>query len=44
MLEDEYGDTADLVKVPLMPFEVKGVRRLKEVEERLFRDEEAASR
>lgn len=39
MLRNDYGDTVDLVKVPLMPFEVKGVERLKEVEARLFGDE-----
>jgi len=44
MLEDDYGDTMDLVKVPLLPFEVKGVDRLKEVEKRLFHDEESAPR
>ena len=36
MLEDEYGDTVDLVKVPLLPYEVKGIDRLREVEEQLF--------
>ena len=36
MLEDEYSDTVELVKVPLMPYEVKGIDRLKEVEEHLF--------
>ena len=36
MLEDEYGDTMDMVKVPLMPYEIKGVDRLREVEEQLF--------
>ncbi len=38
MLEREYGDTTELVKVPLMPYEVKGLDRLKEVEEHLFKD------
>ncbi len=38
MLEREYGDSIDLVKVPLMPYEVKGLDRLKEVKEHLFRD------
>ena len=38
MLEHEYGETADLVEIPLMPYEVKGVQRLREVEERLFDD------
>ncbi len=36
MLEDDYGDRLDLVKVPLMPFEVKGIARLREVERQLF--------
>jgi arsenite-transporting ATPase len=36
MLEDAYGDTVDLVKVPLMPYEVKGIDRLNEVECHLF--------
>jgi arsenite-transporting ATPase len=36
MLEHDYGDTVNLVEVPLMPYEVKGVDRLKEVEKRLF--------
>ena len=40
MLEKEYGDTVDLVKVPLMPYEVKGVDRLREVEKQLFRDDQ----
>jgi arsenite-transporting ATPase len=36
MLQDQYGDTVELVQVPLMPYEVKGVERLKEVERHLF--------
>jgi len=36
MLEHEYGDEVDMVKVPLMPYEVKGIDRLREVESRLF--------
>lgn len=40
ILENEYRDTVHLVKVPLMPYEVKGVERLREVEENLFRDEQ----
>jgi arsenite-transporting ATPase len=43
MLEKEYSDTVDLVMVPLMPYEVKGIDRLKEVEGRLFRDERSLS-
>ena len=37
-LEDEYGDTLELTKMPLLPYEIKGIDRLKEVEERLFSD------
>jgi arsenite-transporting ATPase len=36
MLESEYGGELDLVKVPLMPYEVKGIERLREVETHLF--------
>jgi len=36
MLEAQYGEVVDLVMIPLMPFEVKGVDRLKEVESYLF--------
>ena len=36
MLEEEYGDEVAMVKVPLMPYEVKGIERLREVESRLF--------
>jgi len=39
MLEREYSDTVELVKVPLMPYEVKGIDRLREVEEWLFADD-----
>jgi arsenite-transporting ATPase len=38
-LEEDYGDTMELTKLPLLPYEVKGVDRLREVERRLFRDE-----
>ena len=38
MLEHEYSETADLVEIPLMPYEVKGVQRLREVEDCLFDD------
>jgi arsenite-transporting ATPase len=38
MLEDEYGDTLELTKMPLLPCEIKGIDRLKEVESRLFSD------
>ncbi|MGD2163915.1 MAG: ArsA family ATPase [Anaerolineae bacterium] len=43
MLQNDYGETVDLVEIPLMPFEVKGVERLKEVEARLFGDKACAS-
>jgi arsenite-transporting ATPase len=43
MLEHDYGDAVDLVKVPLMPYEVKGVNRLREVEKRLFHEEASFS-
>jgi len=36
MLEREFGDHMVLVKLPLLPFEVKGIERLKAVEELLF--------
>ncbi len=36
MLEEEYGDRITLVKLPLLPFEVKGLERLREVERLLF--------
>jgi arsenite-transporting ATPase len=42
MLEDEYGDDVDLVQVPLMPYEVKGIARLREVESRLFAPHDGA--
>jgi arsenite-transporting ATPase len=38
MLEREFGDRVALVKLPLLPFEVKGAGRLKAVEELLFRN------
>nr|HID14266.1 ATPase [Anaerolineae bacterium] len=36
MLDDEYGERMTLVKLPRLPYEVKGVERLKEVEKFLF--------
>ena len=36
MLDDQYGDRMTLVKLPLLPYEVKGIERLKEVEGILF--------
>ncbi len=38
MLEAQYGDTIGLTTLPLLPYEIKGIDRLKEVERRLFRD------
>jgi arsenite-transporting ATPase len=38
MLESDYGDELELTRLPLLPYEVKGVHRLREVERRLFRD------
>lgn len=35
-LDDDYGDTLELTKIPLLPYEIKGVERLREVESRLF--------
>jgi anion-transporting ArsA/GET3 family ATPase len=35
MLEEEYGGK-NLVRVPLLPYEVKGLERLKEIERVLF--------
>jgi arsenite/tail-anchored protein-transporting ATPase len=37
MLQDDYGSEA-LTILPLLPYEVKGIERLKEVEKILFRD------
>jgi arsenite-transporting ATPase len=36
MLGHEYGDDMTLIKLPLLPYEVKGIERLKEVEGFLF--------
>ncbi len=36
MLNDEYGEKMTLIELPLLPYEVKGVERLREVEEFLF--------
>jgi arsenite-transporting ATPase len=36
MLDNEYGDHMKLVSLPLLPYEVKGVERLREVERFLF--------
>ncbi|MEE8390734.1 MAG: ArsA-related P-loop ATPase [Anaerolineae bacterium] len=36
MLDDEYSDRMTLVELPLLPYEVKGVERLKKVEKFLF--------
>jgi anion-transporting ArsA/GET3 family ATPase len=42
-LEEDYGDAVNLTKLPLLPYEVKGIERLKEVERWLFRDEQPPS-
>ena len=36
MLKDEYQDHMTLIELPLLPYEVKGVERLREVEQILF--------
>ena len=36
MLDEEYGDRMTCIKLPLLPYEVKGVDRLREVEGILF--------
>ena len=36
MLDDEYDGDIALIELPLLPYEVKGVERLKEVEGFLF--------
>jgi arsenite-transporting ATPase len=36
MLEEEYGNRMTVTKLPLLPYEVKGVERLREVERLLF--------
>ncbi len=36
MLDDEYGDSMTLIKLPLLSYEVKGIERLGKVEEILF--------
>jgi arsenite-transporting ATPase len=43
LLEDDYGAAMHLTKLPLFPYEVKGVHRLKEVERRLFADAREAA-
>lgn len=37
MLYDEYGDRMTMIRLPLLPYEVRGVERLREVETFLFR-------
>ena len=44
MLRDEYGDTLELTKVPLLPYEIKGIDRLREMESKLFGDGTGAAR
>jgi anion-transporting ArsA/GET3 family ATPase len=36
MLDEEYGGRMALIELPLLPYEVKGVERLREVEGILF--------
>jgi len=36
MIENEYGDSMTVTRLPLLPYEVKGVERLREVERLLF--------
>ena len=36
MLRDEYGDDREIIEVPLFPYEIKGVQRLRELEQVLF--------
>jgi len=40
MLADEYDGRMTLIELPLLPYEVKGVERLKQVEEILFYQQE----
>ena len=36
MLRDEYGDDREIIEVPLFPYEIKGVQRLRELEQVLY--------
>ena len=36
MLRSEYGDGKEIIEVPLFPYEIKGVARLRELEQVLF--------
>jgi arsenite-transporting ATPase len=36
MLIDEYGDERKIIEVPLFPYEIKGVKRLRELEQVLY--------
>ncbi len=36
MLRDEYGDDREIIEVPLFPYEIKGVQRLRELEQALY--------
>ncbi len=36
MLAQEYGEKMEMVQLPLFPYEIKGIERLREVEESLF--------
>lgn len=41
-LEEDYGGRMELTRLPLLPYEVKGVERLREIEKLLFSDEEGS--
>lgn len=36
MLRDEYGDDREIIEVPLFPYEIKGVQRLRDLEQVLY--------
>lgn len=36
LLRDEYGDDREIIEVPLFPYEIKGVQRLRELEQVLY--------
>jgi len=42
ILNDEYGGRMTLTQLPLLPYEVKGIQHLKEIEEILFGKEKLA--
>jgi arsenite-transporting ATPase len=43
LLEEEYGERMELVRVPARPYEVKGVARLREIEAILFGENDGLS-